>query len=248
MRIALFATCLGDTLAPRAAIATTAVLERLGHEVVLPARQVCCGQMHANSGYRDEALRIARGLVRALADEPADAVVSPSGSCVAMVREQLPLLADDAGDAALAAEARQLGGRVFELSELLVRELGVEDVGASFPHRVAYHPACHSLRALRIGDAPLRLLRAVRGLELVDLPDATACCGFGGLFSLKLHELSGAMLAGKLAALRASGATVCTAVDASCLLHVGGGLRRAGDPIRALHLAEILASEESLPA
>jgi L-lactate dehydrogenase complex protein LldE len=244
VRLALFATCLGDTLAPRAGIATVAVLERLGHEVVFPAGQTCCGQMHANSGYRDEALRIAGGFVRTFAAEPVDAIVAPSGSCVAMVREQLPLLAEDAGDARLAAAARELGGRTFELSELLVRELGIEDVGATFPHRVAYHPACHSLRALGIGDAPLRLLRAVRGLELVELPDARVCCGFGGLFSTKLSEVSGAMLADKLAALRASGAEVCTAVDGSCLLHVGGGLSRAGDPIRALHLAEILACTE----
>lgn len=248
MRLALFATCLADTLAPRAAIATTAVLERLGHEVAFPAQQTCCGQMHANSGYRDEALRIARGFVRTFADERFDAVVAPSGSCVAMVREQLPLLADDAGDGELAAAARELGGRVFELSELLVHELGVEDVGASFPERVAYHPACHSLRVLRIGDAPLRLLRAVRGLELVELPDAAVCCGFGGLFSTKLHEVSGAMLADKLAALRASGASVCTAVDGSCLMHIGGGLSRAGDGIRVLHLAEILASTEAVAA
>ncbi len=244
MRLALFATCLGDTLAPRAATATVAVLERLGHEVVFPERQTCCGQMHANSGYRDEALRVARGFVRTFGDERFDAVVAPSGSCVAMVREQLPLLADEVGDGELAAAARELAPRVFELSELLVRELEVEDVGATFPRRVAYHPACHSLRVLRIGDAPLRLLRAVRGLELVELPDAATCCGFGGLFSTKLHEVSGAMLADKLAALRASGAEVCTAVDGSCLMHVGGGLSRAGDPIRALHLAEILASTE----
>ena len=245
MRLALFVTCLGDTLAPHAATATVAVLERLGHEVVFPAGQTCCGQMHANSGYRDEALRVARGFVRAFAAESADAIVAPSGSCVAMVREQLPLLAEEAGDEALAAAARELGARTFELSELLVHELEVEDVGATFPHRVAYHPACHSLRVLRIGDAPLRLLRAVRGLELVELPDAATCCGFGGLFSTKLHEVSGAMLADKLAALRASGAEVCTAVDGSCLMHVGGGLSRAGDPIRALHLAEILASTET---
>jgi len=248
MRIALFATCLADTLAPRAAIATTVVLERLGHEVVFPAGQTCCGQMHANSGYRDEGLRIARGFVRTFADERFDAVVAPSGSCVAMLREQLPQLAGDAGDAGLATAALELGERVFELSELLVRELGVEDVGATFPRRVAYHPACHSLRVLRIGDAPLQLLRAVRGLELVDLPQATVCCGFGGLFATKLHEVSGAMLADKLAALRASGAEVCTAVDGSCLLHIGGGLRRAGAATEVLHLAEILASTEPAAA
>lgn len=244
MRLALFVTCLGDTLAPRVGAATALVLERLGHEVVFPPGQTCCGQMHANSGYRAEALRIARTFVRAFDDERFDAVVAPSGSCVAMVREQLPLLAADAGDERLGRAAQALAGRVFELSELLVHELALEDVGASFAQRVAYHPACHSLRVLRVGDAPLRLLRAVQGLELVELPDATTCCGFGGLFATKLHEVSGAMLADKLAALRASGADVCTSVDASCLIHIGGGLSRAGDGIRTLHLAEILASTE----
>jgi L-lactate dehydrogenase complex protein LldE len=161
-----------------------------------------------------------------------------------MVREQLPQLAEEVEDAALLADARELSGRVFELSEFLVGELGVEDVGARFARRVAYHPTCHSMRVLRIGDAPLRLLRAVNGLELVELPDAVTCCGFGGLFATKLPEVSGAMLADKLAALRASGATVCAAVDGSCLLHIGGGLRRAGDQIETMHLAEILASGE----
>lgn len=241
MRVTLFATCLGDTLAPESCAATATVLQRLGHEVAFPRGQTCCGQMHANSGYRDEALSIGRAFVRAFEADRSDAIVAPSGSCVATVRHQLPMLAQEAGDTELAAAILQLADRVFELSELLVARLGVEDVGATFHERVAYHPACHSLRVLRIGDGPLRLLRAVRGLELVELPGATECCGFGGLFSTKHHELSGAMLHRKLAALRASEATVVTAVDGSCLMHLGGGLSRSGSPIKAMHLAEILA-------
>jgi L-lactate dehydrogenase complex protein LldE len=244
MRVALFVTCLADTVAPRAAIAAATVLERLGHQVVFPSEQTCCGQMHANSGYREEALGIGRHFIRTFGKDSHDAVVAPSGSCVAMVREQLPEIAADAGDAELAGEARQLASRTFELSEFLVGELAVEDVGARFPERVVYHPACHSLRVLRIGEAPLRLLAAVKGLELVELEGAEECCGFGGLFSTKLHEVSGAMLADKLAALRASGASVCTAVDASCLMHIAGGLARSGEPLRVMHLAEILASRE----
>src|SRR5439155_655781 len=131
---------------------------------------------------------------------------------------------------------------VFELSEFLVGELGVEDVGASFPHRVTYHPTCHSLRALKVGDAPLRLLRAVRGLELVELPDARECCGFGGTFAVKNADVSLAMLADKMRCIRATGAEVCAAADCSCLMHIGGGLQRTGDPVRPMHLAEILAS------
>lgn len=248
MRLALFLTCLGDTLAPKAGAATVTVLQRLGHQVVFPPAQTCCGQMHANSGYREQALSIGRRFLQAFSEESFDAIVAPSGSCVAMIREQLPQLAQDAGDADLARRARELGSRVFELTEFLVGELGVEDVGARFPERVAYHPACHSLRVLRIGDAPLRLLRAVEGLELAELPDAQTCCGFGGLFSTKMHEVSGAMLMDKIAALRESGAKVCTAVDSSCLLHIDGGLRRARAPIRTMHLAEILAATDQTPA
>jgi L-lactate dehydrogenase complex protein LldE len=224
MRLALFATCLGDTVFPAAPQATVTVLERLGHEVVFPEAQTCCGQLHLNSGYPDEAHRLARRMRDVFADF--DAVVAPSSSCVGALRD---LLGDDAP-------------AVYELSELLVGRLGVEDVGATFPHRVAYHPTCHSLRVARVGDGPLRLLRAVRGLELVDLPDATECCGFGGTFAVKNADTSAAMVADKCDAIVASGAEVCTAVDGSCLLQIGGALSRRAAPVRTMHLAEILAS------
>jgi L-lactate dehydrogenase complex protein LldE len=215
VRVALFATCLGDTVFPAAPRAAVAVLERLGHEVAFPQAQTCCGQLHLNSGYRDEALALGRRAEKVF--EGYEAVVSPSSSCVGALRELAPSV------------------RVWELSEFLVDVLGIEDVGASFPHRVTYHPTCHSLRVTRVGDAPLRLLRAVRGLELVDLPDATECCGFGGTFSVKNPDVSTAMLADKCAAIRATGAEYCVAVDGSCLMQIAGG------GVHTRHLAEILA-------
>jgi L-lactate dehydrogenase complex protein LldE len=230
VRIALFVTCIGDAVAPEVGKATVALLERLGHEVVFPPGQTCCGQMHMNSGYRKEALALAQRFVRVFGEY--DTVVSPSSSCVGMVRHLYPELAPGLAG---------IGSHVFELSELLVGKLGVTDVGASFPERVTYHPTCHSLRVTRVGDAPYRLLDAVDGLELVPLPGAEECCGFGGTFSLKNSDTSTAMVTDKCAAIASTGAAFCTAVDASCLLQIGGRLSREGSPVRTLHLAEILA-------
>jgi L-lactate dehydrogenase complex protein LldE len=221
------------------------VLERLGHTVEFPLEQTCCGQMHWNGGYPDEALPLARRFVSVFADH--DVVVTPSASCAGMVREQYARLAERAGDDVLAAEAATLAPRVLELTELLVDRLGVEDVGASFPHRVTYHPTCHGLRGLHLGDRPLRLLRAVRGLELAELPDAEECCGFGGSFAVKNAAVSAAMLADKLRCIRETGAGTCVAADNSCLMHIGGGLRRLRRDTRALHLAEVLAATEAGP-
>jgi L-lactate dehydrogenase complex protein LldE len=243
VRIALFITCVNDTLFPEAGRATVQVLERLGHTVVFPEEQTCCGQMHANSGYEHEALALVRRFARVFGVDASDAVVAPSGSCVAMVRHQYPRLAEQAGDDKLVEAVSTLASRVFELSEFLVEQLGVEDVGAYYPHCVTYHPSCHALRVLRIGDAPLRLLRNVRGLELVELPEAESCCGFGGTFAIKNADTSAAMLTDKLRAILETGAEVCTAVDCSCLLHLGGGLSRQRAGVRTAHLAEILASE-----
>lgn len=242
MRVALFITCLNDTLFPGTGRAVVTVLERLGHHVAFPLEQTCCGQLHVNAGYREEALPLVRRFVRVFADE--ETIVAPSGSCVALVREHYAHLAAEAGDAALAAEAEALAARTFELSELLVDRLGVEDVGASYPHRVAYHPSCHALRMLRVGDRPLRLLRAVRGIDLVPLPDAEQCCGFGGTFAVKNADTSIAMLSDKLRAVLDTGAEVCTAADNSCLMHIGGGLARQRAGVRVAHLAEILAATE----
>jgi len=228
VQIALFTTCVGDIVFPEAARATVLVLERLGHEVVFPAEQTCCGQMHLNSGYRRDAARLARKFSGVFGKF--DVVVSPSSSCVGTVRELYPELIG------------QSMSNMWELSELLVHRLGIDDVGATFAHRVAYHPTCHSLRVTRVGDAPVRLLRRVRGLELVELSRADECCGFGGTFSIKNADTSSAMLADKCEAIEASGAEFCTAVDASCLLQIGGGLSRRGPRVRAVHVAEILAA------
>ncbi len=244
MRIALFVTCIVDAMVPAAGQATVAVLERLGHQVVFPPGQTCCGQMHVNTGYATDAV----GLVRRHVDtfEPYEVVVAPSGSCVGSVRHQHAEVARRAGDDALAVRAEAVAARTYELSELLVDVLEVTDVGASYPHRVTYHPTCHSLRLLRVGDRPLRLLRAVRGLDLVELPAAEQCCGFGGTFAIKNADTSTAMLADKMRAVLDTGAEVCTAGDSSCLLHIGGGLSRLRTGVRAVHLAEILASREGI--
>lgn len=257
MRIALFATCLADLMFPRAAQATVVLLERLGHEVVFPAGQTCCGQMHVNTGYQAEALPLVRHHVevferalRPVADggDGAEAVVAPSGSCVGSVRHQHATLARRAateagGDPGLAARAQAVAARTHELSELLVDVLGVTDVGARYPHRVTYHPTCHSLRMLRVDDKPLRLLRAVAGIDLVELPDAEQCCGFGGTFAVKNADISTAMLADKLRAVQTTRAEAVTAGDSSCLMHIGGGLSRLRAGTRTVHLAEVLAGE-----
>ncbi|MFI7604632.1 (Fe-S)-binding protein [Micromonospora sp. NPDC049366] len=243
MRVALFVTCLADTMFPTAAVATVRLLERLGHTVVFPEAQTCCGQMHVNTGYPAQALPLVRRHVRTFA--PYDVVVAPSGSCVGSVRHQHATVARRAGDERLAAQADEVARRTFELSEFLVDVLGVTDVGAYYPHRVTFHPTCHSLRMLRVGERPLRLLRAVRGLDLVELPQAEQCCGFGGTFAVKNADTSTAMLADKLRHVLATGADVCAAGDSSCLMHIGGGLSRLRAGVRTVHLAEILAATES---
>jgi L-lactate dehydrogenase complex protein LldE len=221
VRVALFITCFNDTLFPGTGRAVVEVLERLGHEVVFPEEQTCCGQMHGNSGYADEGGALAQRFERVFGD--AETVVSPSASCVGYLREH-------------GVE------HVYELSELLVDVLGVEDVGAVFPHRVTYHPTCHSARLLGVGDRPLRLLRAVRGLELVELGDRDECCGFGGTFAVKNADVSMAMLTDKLRHVLDTRAEVCVAADNSCLMHIGGALRRQRAGVRTMHLAEILAA------
>jgi L-lactate dehydrogenase complex protein LldE len=245
MRIALFVTCLGDVLFPDVGKATVTVLERLGHEVVFPSQQTCCGQMHTNTGYQRDAVGLVRHHVevfeKAIA-EGCEAIVAPSGSCAGSVRHQHAAVARRAGDEALAVRAEAVGARTYELSQLLVDVLGVTDVGASYPHRVTYHPTCHSLRLLGVGEAPLQLLRAVRGIDLVELPAADVCCGFGGTFSVKNAETSTAMLADKMSAVLTTKAEVVTAGDSSCLMHIGGGLSRLRTGVRSIHLAEILAS------
>jgi len=231
VRVSLFITCFNDTLFPDTGRATVALLERLGCDVEFRREQTCCGQMHGNSGYEDAARPLAERFARVFAG--AEAVVSPSASCVGFVREHYPRMG-----------VPFEGPPVYELTEFLVDVLGVEDVGASFPHRVTLHPTCHSVRALGVGDRPARLLRAVRGIDLVELEEALECCGFGGTFAVKNADTSMAMLGDKLGRVLATRAEVCTAVDTSCLMHIGGGLRRQRAGVRTMHIAEILAAEE----
>jgi L-lactate dehydrogenase complex protein LldE len=243
MRIALFITCLADTLAPATGRAVVRLLERLGCEVEFPQSQTCCGQMHFNTGYQRECVPLVRRFAATFADPSAgyEAVVTPSGSCAAMVREHHRQVAGMADDARLSAAVRATPP-VYELSEFLVHVLRVTDVGAFFPHRVTYHPTCHSLRLLGVGDAPTALLRAVRGIDLVELPAADQCCGFGGTFALKNADTSVAMCTDKVRHVMETGAEVLCAGDNSCLTHIGGMLSRLCAGVRTMHLAEILAA------
>ena len=240
MRVGLFITCFNDTLFPETGRAAVEVLERLGVEVDFPFEQTCCGQMHFNTGYQREAIPLVRRFVEVFSSY--EAVVAPSGSCVGMVRELYGMAAELAGDRGLAARVEEIQPRVYELSEFLVDRLGVTDVGAYYPHRVTYHPTCHSLRMLGVGEAPEKLLRAVRGLDLAGLPEAGECCGFGGTFAVKNADTSTAMLSDKIWHVKETGAEVVTAGDNSCLMHIGGGLARGRSGVEAVHLAEILAA------
>ncbi|MFE4973842.1 (Fe-S)-binding protein [Kitasatospora sp. NPDC056651] len=249
MRVALFATCVNDALFPGTAVATVRLLERLGVAVDFPAGQTCCGQPQYNTGYRRACEPLVRRTARAFAGY--DHVVTPSGSCVAMVRDNYPRIgaraATEGRGTELADLATALVPRVVELTEFLTDVLGVEDVGAYFPHSVTYHPSCHGLRLLGLGERPRRLLGAVKGLELVELPGAEECCGFGGTFAVKNAAVSAAMAEDKIANALGTGARVLCGADNSCLLHLGTTLRRQGAPLRPLHLAEILAATEAHP-
>jgi len=246
MRASLFVTCYNDTLFPETGRAVVRLLERLGVQLEFREQQTCCGQMHANTGFRGEAFCQAKRFVHLYKD--AEAVVIPSSSCVAMIRDQYPGLFEELGNEALRREFTALLPRVHELSEFLIDRVGVDDVGAYFPHRVTYHASCHGLRGLHVGDRPFRLLGKVRGLELVPLENLDRCCGFGGTFSIKNAEVSSAMLAAKVHDVLSTRAEYCTALDNSCLMHLGGSLHRQFAGVRTIHIAQILASSEGVPA
>jgi L-lactate dehydrogenase complex protein LldE len=239
MRVALMVTCLNDVMFPRTGTAVVTLLRRLGVDVEFPAGQACCGQPMVNTGYLDEAVPVVRNYVTAFGAY--DAVVTPSGSCAGSARHQHRLVARRSGDPELVSAVED-APPTYELSEFLVDVLGVIDVGASFPHAVTYHPTCHSLRMLRVGDRPRRLLEAVRGLRLVELPGAEECCGFGGTFAVKNADTSVAMGSDKARHVRDSGAEVLVAGDNSCLMHIGGLLSRERAGVRVMHLAEVLAA------
>ncbi|MED7949002.1 (Fe-S)-binding protein [Streptomyces sp. BE20] len=244
MRAALFVTCINDALYPSTAIATVKLLERLGVQVTFPFAQTCCGQPQFNTGYRTATEPLLKRMIDAFDD--ADHVVTPSGSCAAMVRDNYPRIAAKASaegrDSGLEAGARSLAARTYELTEFLTDVLGVVDVGAHFPHTVTYHPSCHGLRTLGLGERPRRLLEEVKELRLAELPGAEECCGFGGTFAVKNADVSAAMGQDKITNALSTGADFLCGADNSCLMHLDGLLRRQEAPLRPLHLAEILAS------
>ncbi|MGB0098648.1 MAG: (Fe-S)-binding protein [Nocardioides sp.] len=244
MRVALMVTCINDALYPDTGRAVVTLLRRLGVDVDFPAAQTCCAQPMVNTGYLDEAVPVVRTFVDAFAGY--DAVVTPSGSCAGCARHQHSIVARRSGDPALAEAVAVTSPKVYELSEFLVDVLGVTDVGAYYPHTVTYHPTCHSLRMLGVGDRPRRLLEQVRGLTLLDLPGAEECCGFGGTFAMKNADTSVAMGSDKARRVCDTGAEVLVAGDNSCLTHVGGLLSRQRAGVRTVHLAEILAATEGV--
>lgn len=239
MRVALFVTCLVDQLWPSVGTSTVEVLRRVGCSVDFDDRQTCCGQPAFNTGYRDPARALARRFIEMYEDDPAEAIVVPSGSCTAMVHHYEDLFEDSPE---WRARAREVAERTHELSAFLIHVLGVEDVGASFSGRVAWHDACHSLRELGLKSEPRRLLSKVKGAELVELANAEACCGFGGTFSVKYPEVSVAIVDHKVDAIEQARVDAVVSADASCLMQIGGRLSRRGSTVRALHLAEVLAS------
>jgi L-lactate dehydrogenase complex protein LldE len=240
MRVALFITCLADQFYPAVGEAAVKVLRRLGVEVSFNPDQTCCGQPAFNTGYHEEARQVAARTLDLFANAAADYIVTPSGSCTSMMRVFCAELFEH--DTVRSAQAHALAAKVFEFSELLVKVLKVDDVGARFPHRVAYHDSCHLLRELGVSEEPRRLLRSVRGAELVELGDNRLCCGFGGTFAVKFPEVSVAMGDDKIKAATAAGAEYLVANDSGCLMHLAGLIHRQGARIKTMHLAEVLAS------
>ncbi|MFW0107568.1 (Fe-S)-binding protein [Rothia sp. P7181] len=251
MRIALFSTCLVDGMYPRTAQATVEILERLGHEVVYPQGQTCCSQMHVNSGYFDDAYPVVKAHVNAFDSWDFDVAVAPSGSCVASLGHQQPMIARRAGDEELAQRAETIAARTFELSSLLIDVLGItnaaEQLNSYFPEHVTYHNSCHGMRLLKLGTRQADLLRTVGGIEYTEIEGLDQCCGFGGTFSFKNADTSGAMVSDKADNIEKTGASICTGGDVSCLMNIGGALSRKGSPVKTVHFAEILASTKENP-
>lgn len=237
-RVAIFVTCIVDQLFPRVGLAMADVLERIGYSVDFREQQTCCGQPAFNSGYREEAAQVAEHFIRTFRD--ADFVVVPSGSCTSMITHHFYDLFPRGAD--LHEETEYLAPRVWEFSRFLTEVAKVEDVGAKFEQTVTYHDSCHALRELHIKDAPRRLLSKVRGLTLKEMSVSEECCGFGGTFSVKFPEVSGAMARTKVDSIHATGASTVVSIDSSCLMQLQGTLSRAGSKVRTMHLAEVLAS------
>jgi L-lactate dehydrogenase complex protein LldE len=241
MRVSLFITCLVDQLYPQVGNAMVTTLRRLGVDVSFNEAQTCCGQPAFNSGYRNDARALAKHFIDVFERDRADFIVAPSGSCTAMVRNFYGELLQDDEDATRHKALADVQLRLREFSEFLVNELKVEDVGAAFNGKVTYHDACHLLRELNISEAPRRLIRAVRGVNFVEMEAPDTCCGFGGTFSVKFSEISNAILNEKLERITRSEVDYVIANDSSCLMQIAGGLSRAGSNIKTMHLAELLA-------
>ncbi len=239
MHVSVFVTCLADQFQPAAVWGMLRVFDRLGISYEVPRAQTCCGQPAFNAGFRHEAQSVARHFIEVFRD--AEVIVAPSASCVAMARNHMATLFDEGSEDE--RQARAIGARTFEFSEFIVDRMRITDVGARFPHKVALHRSCHLLRGLGVRDAPAALLRHVKEIDLVELPAADTCCGFGGVFAVKYPDISGAIGAQKLAAIRSTGAEFVVANDAGCLMHMGGLLHRAGDRTRPMHLAELVGHE-----
>jgi L-lactate dehydrogenase complex protein LldE len=236
LKVGLFITCIVDSIFPNVGVAMTKILQAHGCEVVFPQEQTCCGQPSFNSGYCDASRDVATTLLRAFED--ADVVVSPSGSCVGMIRHYYPQLFADCPE--WRDKATQLANKVYEFSQFLVKVLRVEDLGARFPRTVTYHPSCHGSRLLGVQDEPLRLLQKVRDINMVELPYACDCCGFGGTFSVKMSDISSAMVDEKAQHVAETKAEVLVGTDMGCLMNIGGRLSRTGSPVRVMHVAELL--------
>lgn len=251
MRIALFSTCLVDGMYPRVAKATVDILERLGHEVVYPPGQTCCSQMHVNSGYFDEAYDIVKNHVESFEAWDFDVAVAPSGSCVASLGHQQPMIARRAGDEDLAVRAEMMAARTFELSHFLIDVLGItnaaEELGSYFPEHVTFHSSCHGMRLLRLGTRQQDLVKTVGGLKYTEIEGLDQCCGFGGTFSFKNADTSGAMVADKVENAEKTGADYLLGGDVSCLMNIGGAMSRKNSAMQTVHFAEILASTKENP-
>lgn len=235
MKVSLFITCLSDALYPRVGEAMVRLLAKYGVSLEFPTVQTCCGQPAFNSGYWKEARESAKTILDAFEDS--DFVISPSGSCTGMIHHYPKLFEDDP---VMLKRANKLQSKSFEFTQFLVQVLGVTDVGAAFPHKVTYHPSCHGSRILGVKNEPLALIQNVKGLELVPLPFAEDCCGFGGTFAVKMADISGAMVTEKVDHVLETEAEVLVGLDMACLLNIAGNLRYRNEPVRVMHLAELL--------
>ncbi|KAF6583557.1 L-lactate dehydrogenase complex protein LldE [Paenibacillus jamilae] len=235
MKVSLFITCLSDAIYPKVGEAMARLLARYGVELEFPKVQTCCGQPSYNSGYWDETRAAAKTILKAFNDS--DFVVAPSGSCTYMIHHYPELFKDEPE---WLESARRLEQKTYEFTQFMVQVLGVTDVGASFPHTVTYHPSCHGTRLLGVKEEPMKLLGSVKGLQLVPLPFAEDCCGFGGTFAVKMPDISGAMVTEKVDHIRETEAEVLVGLDMACLMNIAGNLRYRKEPVRVMHLAELL--------